>query len=133
VHRPPGCRFNQKQSRFSIFADAAPVARRSGLWARGTSELRSARGRCHAANEGGHTMVKAKQIKEHMEVLGSDGKHVGTVDHMEGSDRIKLTRSDPQAAGKHHFIALAAVDHVDGKVHLNKPSQAVFLEWQSAA
>ena len=24
-------------------------------------------------------------IKEHMEVLGSDGQHVGTVDHMDGS------------------------------------------------
>ena len=32
-------------------------------------------------------------IKEHMEVLGSDGKHVGTVDHLEGADRIKLTKT----------------------------------------
>jgi len=79
-------------------------------------------------------MVKDSDIKEHMEVLGSDGKHIGKVDHMEGSDRIKLTKNDPQAAGHHHFIALAAVARVEGnKVHLNKPSQAVFLEWQSAA
>jgi hypothetical protein len=33
--------------------------------------------------------MNAKQdIKEHMEVLGSDGQHVGTVDHLEGSDKI---------------------------------------------
>jgi len=28
-----------------------------------------------------------------MEVLASDGQHVGTVDHMEGADKIKLTRA----------------------------------------
>ncbi|MFZ0123439.1 MAG: DUF2171 domain-containing protein, partial [Xanthobacteraceae bacterium] len=30
-----------------------------------------------------------------MEVVGSDDKHVGTVDHMEGVDRILLTKDDP--------------------------------------
>jgi hypothetical protein len=30
-----------------------------------------------------------------MEVLGSDGQHVGTVDHMQGTDKIKLTKNDP--------------------------------------
>ena len=78
-------------------------------------------------------MVESKNIKEHMEVVGSDGKHVGTVDHLEGSDRIKLAKNDPQAGGKHHFVALSAVAQVDSKVHLNKPSQTVFQEWQSAA
>jgi hypothetical protein len=29
-------------------------------------------------------MAKTSDIKEHMEVLGSDGAHVGTVDHLEG-------------------------------------------------
>ena len=32
-------------------------------------------------------------IKEHMEVIGADGVHVGTVDKVEGS-RIKLTKKD---------------------------------------
>jgi hypothetical protein len=27
-------------------------------------------------------------IRERMEVVGSDGEHVGTVDHLDGSDRI---------------------------------------------
>jgi len=35
-------------------------------------------------------MVNASQIQEHMEIKGSDGQHVGTVDRVEG-DRIKLT------------------------------------------
>ena len=32
-------------------------------------------------------------IKEHMKVIGADGVHVGTVDHVEG-ERIKLTKTD---------------------------------------
>ena len=31
------------------------------------------------------------EIKEHMEVIGADGVHVGTVDKIEGN-RIKLTK-----------------------------------------
>ncbi len=38
-------------------------------------------------------MVDASQIKEHAEVIGADGVHVGTVDHVQG-DRIKLTKND---------------------------------------
>jgi hypothetical protein len=78
-------------------------------------------------------MAKPQDIREHMEVLGSDGKHVGTVDHMEGASRIKLTKSDPQAGGKHHFIAIEWVDHVDEHVHLNKTSADVVKQWQEAA
>jgi hypothetical protein len=73
------------------------------------------------------------KIREHMEVLGSDGKHIGTVDHLEGEDKIKLTRKDPSAGGKHHFIPLDWVDHVDDKVHLNKPSVEAIVQWQTAA
>ncbi|MGE3870128.1 MAG: DUF2171 domain-containing protein [Pseudorhodoplanes sp.] len=78
-------------------------------------------------------MVNAAQIKEHMEVLGADGEHVGTVDHMEGADKIKLTRTDPKAGGKHHFISLAWVEKVDRRVHLNKSSKDAFAQWQEAA
>src|SRR5689334_25394496 len=50
-------------------------------------------------------MANIDNIMEHMEVLSSDGKHVGTVDHLEGEEKIKLTRSDVEAhAGHHHFI-----------------------------
>jgi hypothetical protein len=35
-------------------------------------------------------MFNKSEIKEHMEVLGSDGQHVGKVDHLEGSSDIKL-------------------------------------------
>ena len=55
-------------------------------------------------------MVAPMMIKEHMEVLGSDGVHVGTVDHLEGRDQMKLTKTDTDADGEHHFIPLAWVD-----------------------
>jgi len=78
-------------------------------------------------------MVQAQQIKEHMEVLGSDGKHIGTVDHLEGADKIKLTKNDPQSGGQHHLIPLKLVERVDDKIHLNEPARQVMLKWQAAA
>jgi len=78
-------------------------------------------------------MFKSLDIQEHMEVLGSDGKHVGTVDHKEGGDGVILTKDDPTADGHHHLISMDWVDYVDGKVHLNKPSKKAIAEWQTVA
>ena len=78
-------------------------------------------------------MFNKGDIKEHMEVLGSDGQHVGTVDHLEGSSDIKLAKSDPTAGGQHHLIPLAWVDHVDHHVHLNRSSKDVQQQWKTAA
>ena len=57
-------------------------------------------------------MIDASQIREHMEVVGSCGNHVGVVDHVEG-DRIKLTRKD-SGDGRHHYLPLSAVASVEG-------------------
>jgi len=78
-------------------------------------------------------MFKSLDIQEHMEVLGSDGKHVGTVDHKEGSEGVILTKDDPKAGGHHHLISMDWVGYVDGKVHLNKPSKKAIAEWQTVA
>ena len=75
-------------------------------------------------------MIDANKIKEHMEVRSVDGGHVGTVDHMEGSNNIKLTKSD-SGDGHHHIIPLDWVDHVDAHVHLNRSMDAVKREWTS--
>lgn len=48
-----------------------------------------------------------------MEVRGSDGIHVGTVDHLDGPSQIKLTRKDSDAGGQHHIIRLDDVQTVD--------------------
>jgi hypothetical protein len=78
-------------------------------------------------------MFNKTDIKEHMEVLGSDGQHIGTVDDLEGSSDIKLTKSDPKSGGQHHLIPLAWVDHVDQHVHLNRSSKDVQTRWRTAA
>ena len=67
-------------------------------------------------------MTDANAIKEHMEVIGADGVHVGTVDHVDG-ERIKLTKADSSAqmeqaegghAGHHHYISLGLVADIEG-------------------
>ena len=63
-------------------------------------------------------MVDLSQIKEHADVIGADGVHVGTVDHLQG-DRIKLTKKD-SGDGKHHYISTGLVaDIEDGTVRLS--------------
>jgi hypothetical protein len=61
-------------------------------------------------------------IKEHMEVIGADGVHVGTVDRVENG-KIKLTKADSgegRHKGHHHFIDLGLVAEVEGqKVRLS--------------
>ena len=56
-------------------------------------------------------------IREHMEVIGADGVHLGTVDRVEG-ERIKLTRKDSGEGGHeghHHFISRGLVADVEGE------------------
>jgi hypothetical protein len=71
-------------------------------------------------------------IKQHMEVIGADGVHVGTVDRVEGG-RIKLTKADSGEGhhkGHHHFVDLGLVADVEGqKVRLSaNAAVAVTLE-----
>ncbi|WP_337269137.1 DUF2171 domain-containing protein [Oryzifoliimicrobium ureilyticus] len=73
-------------------------------------------------------MVSADQVREHMDVIAADGAHVGTVDHLEGQSRIKLTKNDSQD-GKHHLIPLEWVDHIDEHVHLTKNADDVRSQW----
>ena len=67
-------------------------------------------------------MTDLSQIKEHMKVIGADGVHVGTVDHVDG-DRIKLTKKDSGAdveggqgshAGHHHYISRGLIADIEG-------------------
>lgn len=64
----------------------------------------------------------AADIREHMEVIGADGTHVGTVDKVEGH-RIKLSVSDSGMGshqGHHHYISMGLVAGVEGsKVRLS--------------
>lgn len=69
-------------------------------------------------------------IREHMEVLSSDGQHIGMVDTVDGN-RIKLTRQDPQSGGQHHYIPFDWVSNVDQHVHLTKNAQEAMSQWLS--
>lgn len=71
------------------------------------------------------------QVKEHQEVLGSDGTHVGTVDHVRG-DHILLTKNDRDAGGHHHSIPCSWVTTVADKVTLNKTAEEAKREWRDA-
>jgi hypothetical protein len=69
-------------------------------------------------------MVNASQIREQMEVKGSDGKHVGTVDGLEG-ERIRLA-----SGGMMHTIELDAVEEVEGGVvKLKQTAQEATKPW----
>jgi len=67
-------------------------------------------------------MNAMSRIKEHMEVIGADGVHVGTVDRVE-KNRIKLTKADSgegRHKGHYHYIDGSLVADVEGnKVRLS--------------
>lgn len=83
-------------------------------------------------------MVDLTAIKEHMEVIGADGVHVGTVDHVEGS-RIKLTKRDSGVGahkGHHHYLSIGLVAGIEGnKVRLaaNAANALMFEEEQDGS
>lgn len=63
-------------------------------------------------------MLDVTQIKAQAAVIGADGVHVGTVDHVQG-DRIKLTKQD-SVDEKHHYISIGLVAEVEnGTVRLS--------------
>jgi len=56
-----------------------------------------------------------EDIREHMNVIGADGVHIGTVDRVE-DNRIKLIRADSGLAhtDHHHYIPKGLVAEVEG-------------------
>ena len=72
-------------------------------------------------------MIDATSIHEHMEVVGSDGKHIGKVDHVMGSD-LQLTRS--LGVGSHHLLPLSYVERVDDKVRLSITEDEAKRSWR---
>jgi hypothetical protein len=70
------------------------------------------------------------QIREHMEVVGSDDEHVGTVDRVAG-DRIILTKSDPEAGGVHHSLSCSELGRIDGdRVILDATAEQARHRWR---
>jgi hypothetical protein len=80
-------------------------------------------------------MPAIDKVKEHMEVIGADGAHVGTVDRVENK-RIKLTKKDSGEGshkGHHHYVDGGLIADVEGnKVRLSaNGAVAVTMEEES--
>ncbi|MDX2209757.1 MAG: DUF2171 domain-containing protein [Sphingopyxis sp.] len=73
-------------------------------------------------------MADLTQIAEHMEIIGADGVHVGTVDKVEG-DRIKMTKADSGSHGDHHhYLSGGLVAAVEGnQVRLSATGASAML------
>lgn len=69
------------------------------------------------------------KVAEHMEVVGNDGQHVGTVDCVRGG-RVRLTRTDPDAGGVHHDIPASWIENVSDRVILAIPAAQAQAEWE---
>ena len=73
-------------------------------------------------------MADLSAVAEHMEVIGADGVHVGTVDKVEGG-RIRLSRADSGShEDHHHYISGGLVAAVEGnQVRLSANGDAAAL------
>jgi hypothetical protein len=68
-------------------------------------------------------------VQEHQEVVGSDGSHIGKVDHIRG-DRILLAKSDKDAGGHHHSIPCSWIVDVSDKVKINRTAAQAQSAWK---
>lgn len=73
--------------------------------------------------------LNINDIKKHADVIDSCGTKVGTVDHLEGENQLKLTRDE---SGQHHLIPTGWIGEVkEDQVILNKNSEEVKDQWQA--
>ncbi|WP_075382619.1 DUF2171 domain-containing protein [Acinetobacter pittii] len=73
--------------------------------------------------------LNINDIKKHADVIASCGTKVGTVDHLEGENQLKLTRDE---SGQHHLIPTGWIGEVkENQVILNKNSEEVKEQWQA--
>jgi hypothetical protein len=74
-------------------------------------------------------MSNLADIREHMEVVGPNGEHIGTVDHLEGPLRLKLTHYSSRS-GQFHQVPVDWIEAVrDDKVWLNKTLAEAIHFW----
>ncbi|PSO14028.1 DUF2171 domain-containing protein [Bradyrhizobium sp. MOS003] len=77
-------------------------------------------------------MSDVSKVREHMDVISSDHKSVGKVDHLDGA-KIKLTRQSSPDGEHHHFIPTTWIGRVDQHVHLNRTGADVTAHWEHEA
>lgn len=70
-------------------------------------------------------------IREHMDVVGSDGTSIGKVDKVRG-DHIILTKSD-SPDGRHHAIDCSMIQSIDSdQVKLEMPAEEAKSRWEDS-
>ncbi len=74
-------------------------------------------------------MVSPQNIKPQTPVVCSENGQFATVDHIVGTDTIKLAKGKD---GKHHYIPLSWVTSVDDKVHVDRPGDQAMREWKDS-
>jgi hypothetical protein len=76
------------------------------------------------------TSVDSSKVKPDMPVICSDGMRCGTVDHLEGSDCIKLKKDEN---GQHHYIPTSWVESVEGgKVKVDRSEDEALQGWSTS-
>lgn len=80
---------------------------------------------------GGNAGLMSGTALENREVVGSDGQHVGVVDHVDGA-MLKLKKMDPAAGGQHHLIPMDWVKTTDTKITLKVSSADAKSRWTAA-
>lgn len=59
-------------------------------------------------------MMHVQDIHEGLNVIGSDGGHVGTVDALVGQ-LLKLKKNDPASGGTHHFLDIGFIAGIENE------------------
>jgi hypothetical protein len=70
------------------------------------------------------------QVREQMQVVGSDDKPVGTVERVAG-DRLILAKSDPESGGSQYSLSCSQVDRIESdRVILDCPADRARDHWR---
>lgn len=76
-------------------------------------------------------MINPDQINPDMPVVCSEEGQFATVDHMEGTNTIKLKKDK---VGQHHYIPLTWVCSIEnGKVKIDRPGDRAMQDWSTVS
>lgn len=70
------------------------------------------------------------EIRDDLPIVANDGTQIGSVDHLDGENSIKVKRDEN---GNHHWIPVSWVSGVtDGAVMLDRSSAQALEEWSDS-
>ncbi len=87
-------------------------------------------GRTVGTTATGATTGFASRLVKDIEVVGSDGVHVGVIDRLDGT-MMKLKRKDSMGGGQHHLLPVDLVKSAEDKVMLSISSVEAMRRWKA--